>query len=258
LTGSDHRKVSRREPGHVLFTGPTRGTDEGGNEMLLAVADDPGEYIGDPFPAPGAEVHRRSDARGFLVVDHAWESVIVARWPMRVWRVTDVVPASREYQVTAWYTRATSVRIAEELEAWRVFGQRGWGVAAVIEQSAALDREDASALANGRPEEAGDAYRRGWAAWESASGDRSPVGHGLILVSQTVERAAMAIDPSLFKFDPVHEVDVLADRQWGQAKRACLEAALAFGAPELLTPADADVMSAGWRARFGTPNHPRD
>jgi hypothetical protein len=37
-------------------------------------------------------------------------------------------------------SRANSVRIVDELDAWRVFGAYGWAVAAVIEASASIDR----------------------------------------------------------------------------------------------------------------------
>jgi len=239
------------EGGHVLLS---RFAPEGGEEMLLATHPDGTGFIGEPYPFPGAEIQRRPDERRWLVVDHVWDVINLPAWPIRVWRVTDVVPAPAEEQVAPWYTRASALRIVEELDAWRVFGEHGWKVAAIIERSAAIDRDDAAALANGREDGAGDAYNRAWETWrQRGPAHGSPIGRGLILVDRAVQRAAKAIDLSLFKFDPVDQVDVLNDRTWIRASHACLEAALAFGAPDLVPRADAGVMTAAWRARFNSP-----
>jgi hypothetical protein len=189
-------------------------------------------------------------------VYHAWSVVSVSRWPMRVWRVTDVGAAPPESQLSPSYTRANSVRIVDEVEAWRVFGASGWAVATVIEGSASIDRDDVTVLAPGRSADSDDLYARAWEAWDPGTAGGSPVGSGLILVWQAVEQAARSIDPSLFTFDPVDGVDVLTDRDWTLAGRACTEAALAFGAPSLLSASDGELLSATWRAHFDNPRRP--
>jgi hypothetical protein len=54
------------------------------------------------------------------------DTVIVAQWPSRLWRVADIEPAPPAHQVISRITRATSVRVVEEVEAWRLFGPLGW------------------------------------------------------------------------------------------------------------------------------------
>ena len=150
-------------------------------------------------------------------------------------------------------TRAEAVRVIEELDAWRVFGEHGWRVGTVITQSALLDRDDAAALASARDDRAGDAFRRAWQAWSQLGTSGCPIGHGLVLVSGAVQHAAMSIDRSLLSFDPVDGVDVLDDPTWIAARMACLEAAMAYGAPDLLSRVDTDSMCAAWQERFNCP-----
>jgi hypothetical protein len=70
------------------------------------------------------------------------------------------------------------------------------------------------------------------------------------------ERSGEETNPDLFVEDPVHRVDVLADRIWIGAANVCLEAALAFGSPQLFESIDIEAMTTGWIARFGSPDSP--
>ena len=72
-------------------------------------------------------------------------------------------------------------------------GRTGSRVASIVERSAVLSNEDAAALAHTRSERAGGLYEHVWSAW-SPTAAGSPVGHGLILVEESVRRAAESVD----------------------------------------------------------------
>jgi hypothetical protein len=172
--------------------------------------------------------------------------MIVNRWPVRLWRVTDIEAAAPASQVSDWYTRAISVGIVEELPAWLLFGDHGYAVTQIIDAAGRLEDEDVNVLAAARPDAAGHIYAEAWRRWQAQARSDSPVGCALIVVHHAVEQSARRSGLPVFRYDPVDEVDVLADRTWAAAEAACLEATLGLGAPHLAGPTEQVLLTQAW------------
>lgn len=91
----------------------------------------------------------------WIAVDHELSSVVVARWPGRLWAVeiVDAVTAqdgAGGLRADAGYTRAAAVKILHAVPVAALFGAHGAEVCAVIEAAAKLDLAGAERLAEMR------------------------------------------------------------------------------------------------------------
>jgi hypothetical protein len=232
-------------------------------EGYVYVADsDPGFFAG---VVRGTVVRRPNRSPPWVVVDHTIESVVVARWPGRLWRVVVLDDDGIEQaNAHARYTRAVAVRAVEEVPAWRLFGDSGEAVMGVLAFASRLDAATARRLAEHRHPEADQAYSRAFRRWldRVRSGSvhgtwdfsgtlaavdgpsRSPLNCGLSLVYHTVwDRAEVVSGPAAFVQDD--EGERALGPVWGTAASALLDAAMAFGAPADVCE-DAAVLTAAW------------
>ena len=221
----------------------------------LVVRTSGAEYIGEPFPEPGARVRLRPDGGPpWLVVEFGVEGVLVPSWPIRLWEVTEVEPAPEAEQISTRATRAVAFTVVRELDAWRVFGPQGQSVAWLLDCLALLTRDDVLALADalrGEPAESNERLtdRRFRRPGRSYIGLDGPSQTALELAHQAVLRAARDRDPSALAFDPVDGVDVLANPDWTNAAQAVARAVIGF----VEAPADAALLILAWKSRFGDP-----
>lgn len=243
-----------RSAGHALLRSPSGPVDESvRRDNFLQAPVSEHDFAGSPYPQPGVRVRGTGGNPPWLVVDHYIDRMIVNRWPVRLWRVTDIEAAPPESQVSEWYTRAISVRIVEELPAWLLFGDHGDEVTSIIDAAGQLGHEDVTVLAAARPDAAGHIYAEAWRRWQPQARSGSPVGYALILVHHAVEQSARRSGLSVFRYDPVDGVDVLADRTWAAAEAACVEAALGLGAPHLVDPTEQALLTQAWRRWLAAP-----
>ena len=208
-----------------------------------------------------------------MVVDHSIESVVVAKWPGRLWRVAVLEAAVEQALPGANYTRAVSVKVIEEHPVSTLFGSNGELVCRVIEAAGAVVLEDVTLLAEAVHPEARRVYSRIWSRWlgrPAADGDeshadalaapgnaggRSPIGSGFtVLHSVLTGRARTLVGDAAFVMDDGG--DPVFAPIWASAADAFLHAAMAFGAPELISLSDREVLTAAWAKRYGS-DHPR-
>jgi hypothetical protein len=214
----------------------------------------------------------------WLVVDHELASVVVARWPGRLWAVEVVDPIRADDLAAAghpplrkdiWYTRAAAVKVLHEMPVATLFGNCGAEVCAVIEAATGLTLERAIRLANARHRDAGGAQTRVRKHWLSRDttlshkyGDdldgmlavaeqrtRSPVGAGLLVICGEVRRSAEAIGGSSVWVIDADQEDAWLAEPWSKASAALIDAALAFGAPDLMR--DSNILATAWRHAIG-------
>jgi hypothetical protein len=212
----------------------------------------------------GTVVRNPDDGPPWIVVDRAIESIVVAKWPGRLWKVEVLKAASEQARAQAGYTRAVEVRVIEELPPALLFGPHGDAVLDVIAKASAATREQVSALERAADPEARAAYSRAWSRWlgddESddahadtlaafSRGGRSPIGSGFtVLHSVLAARAHGIAGETAFVED--EEGDPMFAPEWQSAVDAFLHAAMAFGAPEIAS-IDRRVLTAAWDAVFG-------
>jgi hypothetical protein len=180
------------------------------------------------------------------------DAMAVLTLPDRLWRVDDLDGVVRVHPRNPW-VRCTALTVREDLPNWFVMGPHGDSVASVIDRARRLTDEQARAIAS---LDAADEERLASAAWDPR-GDTTygytvtPVGCGLHEVYRAVEEAARQTDPRLFAWDEEDGAEFLADPAWIQAARAANAAALAVGAPDILTPQENQRLALRWTSVVG-------
>ncbi|MEV4411503.1 hypothetical protein [Catellatospora sp. NPDC049609] len=217
-----------------------------------------------PRAVAGGRVTLPAPRPPWLLVHRSLDQMLVTRWPVRLFRVAEVPPATeRERAVLAdavaellpiaGFTRAACVDVLEELSPALLFGPYGAAVARVLDAGCALDEQTAHRLAQARHRNAEQAYRAAWRRWldgPRVSGASSPVGSGFALLHRVVgDSARLRGRPGAWVVDGDGE-DVVAE-PWRAAFSALLEAAMAYGAPDLSDGAAGVAMSTAWHAVYG-------
>jgi hypothetical protein len=227
----------------------------------------------------GARISLSDRRPPWIVVDHSIDSVLIARWPGRLWRVRIVDPVNDDdvraagagkLLPSAGYKRAIAVDVVEEIQSSRLFGVQGEAVCVVIAQASQLDLAQAKSLAEARHPDAGKAYSDAWNTWLisvggtsshrgedltgtlgiSAGGFRSPINCGFSVLHRTISiRAESLAGGSAFVID--EEGERYLEPTWSAASAALLEAAMAFGAPSLSREEDEHIMASAWRSVIG-------
>ena len=171
--------------------------------------------------APGARIELPSRSPPWIVVDHAIDSVLVARWPGKLWFVVDVdANGIDQANPNAHYTRAYAVTVQRQIPSWKLFGDYGKSVCSVIAAAAQLSVDQVRMLANLRHPDADHAYSLAWETWLTRQGfadvgessvrsgtlaapapgrSRSPINCGLTVLHTTIwNRANMLVGSSAF------------------------------------------------------------
>jgi hypothetical protein len=194
-------------------------------------------------PERTADQKLESDA-GLMVQDVA---TIVLSWPTSLWRVDDL-----ERPMRGGYrrTRCLAFTVVEQVPTWLVAGPHGDAVEWVISLTRKLTGDQVHALASMPNEGEAPLKQAMWEKWQHTG---SPVGCGLLTLSQAVDDAARRVGSHLFALDE-DGVESLNDPSWLRAFGAAHSAALGLGAPELFAPHERAVLVRRWSAVFGTPS----
>lgn len=199
----------------------------------------------------GALVRTPRAAPPWIVVDREIPTIIVASWPGRLLRVEIVEGmAAPSPGRELWYVRCRAVKIVEELAPARVFGPHGARVVEVIEAAQRLSLDQARRLARHDSPEADEVYAAAWSAWIAGDGagrSGSPVGHGFAVLDDELEHRARAVaGPAGVTLDDDGGHDLA--EPWCDARSALLHAAMALGAPQLVTPDGRAHLLRGWHS----------
>jgi hypothetical protein len=219
----------------------------------------------------GAKVRLNERRPPWIVVDHQIESVIVARWPGRLFQVA-IVDAEGVVQAgeQAPYTRAVEIEVCTEIPAARLFGKQGRRVCSILSHAGGLDVVDVQALARARHPDARKAFSRAWESWSAeinrksddqgrtaaaalGSGrirQESPINWGFAVLNRVIRRRAESLVGS-YAFLIDEDGERYLERTWASASIALAEAAMALGAPMFVRTDDRMVLSAAWRSVFG-------
>lgn len=223
----------------------------------------------------GDTVHVEGRGPPWIVVDREPAGAILARWPGRLWRVR-IEEAATEHDQRNFggtplpyvrYTRCISVAVEAEEDVAILFGTYGSSVLRVLEQASRISRAHAEVLAANRHPNAAAAQDRVWRNWLRQRGQSddihdqydgtlqmggqswgSPINQGLSVLHDIVFRRAKHLDGDAATESD--DEDVWLVQPWSEADRVIGDAALALGAPELMTDEDRDILLHGWSRVF--------
>jgi hypothetical protein len=217
----------------------------------------------------GATIRNVDSDPPWIVVDHAIESIIAEGWPGRLWKVSILEAAGEQPIRPARYTRAVAVRVLEELPTSILFGAHGEEVCRVIERAARVSVEDVRLLAEAARPAAREAYSQAWNRWLGEvepdspnrgqdhsdtlavilvpGGARFPIGVGLtVLYSVLSDRARSLVGDVAFVVD--EEGDQSFAPEWAAVSDAFLQAAMALGAPQLMSTEERELLLSAWKS----------
>ena len=226
------------------------------------------------------EVVRNDNRRPpWIVVDHALESLIIPKWPGKLWEV-EVVDAvndadleasgAGQLQPQANYIRAIAVNILKELPLESLFGQYGNHIINILDSIDDIDESKAIELSNACKPEAASLYSKAWNVWIAGGNNESikpgndhfhiiaitgtssdsPINKGLsVICSHIYERAREVTDGAAILVD--EEGEVYLEPTWSKVSDVLLHAAMGYGARDLLAPEECKNLTSAWESVFG-------
>ncbi|MCU7821272.1 hypothetical protein [Kitasatospora sp. DSM 101779] len=190
--------------------------------------------------------------------------------------------ANEGFAPSAGHSRAHAVDVLAELSPGVLFGPAGEEVARVADAAAALTPAAVGRLAPACTDAGRAAYAAAWDRWlvdqpnpgpylgsdhaatlliPGAGRVGSPIGHGFLAVHAAVRASALTRGgAAAFTADRRDEDGEDEDTEergtrlapaWSAAADALLGAAMVLGAPDLLEPAEAALLTAPWRLLTG-------
>lgn len=128
-------------------------------------------YVGDgdsgpmAAAAPGHRVRCPGGGPPWIVVDRDYPSIVVHRWPGKLWRVRILTKATEQPLACATYTRASSVHVLSEEPLAALFGHNGKAVVELFDRVSQLRRWMIESLAASGDAEATGVYDAVWDRW---------------------------------------------------------------------------------------------
>lgn len=228
----------------------------------------------------------------WIVVDRSIASLTLGRrWPGQLWRVRVTQLGDMAGLVAQpGYWRAAAIELLQPLPLGTLFGPHGQAVVDILARIPELTREQARALGADLPADGWDRYGRAWERWATDEDDpgatppagaseapagsewhgvlsaarrrggaHSPIHAGFMQVHGLLRRRAEAVDGDaafIREEDEDGDIDEWLAAPWDGASDALLFAAMARGAPQYLSAADADALARPWRGVFGDLDRP--
>jgi hypothetical protein len=219
----------------------------------------------------GQIIKNKKKGPPWVVVDHGFENMTIAKWPGSVWLAEVIDEAKntglREY---AKYTRANGVKIIERLPLSVLFGSFGAGVLKIIESTSGIDLDIAKKLASAFPDEALELYSKGWNIFEGTNNDQppfygrnhqntiampgdegcSPINNAFkIIYSQVFDKANDITGGQAILSDD--EGNLSLDYQWLKTCNSYLCAAMAIAYQEKYSSDEMTSLSKAWETVYG-------
>jgi len=186
---------------------------------------------------------------------YVWEHPegISVKWPVRVFRVTDIDEVRRSGFARRIHV-CRAVTVVDEIPAWRIFGANGATVVRLVEQAAALDEESVGRFAPPLPE------ANAWVITHNEARDDGGTLSAAIIVRDALYDAARRSPVALFETREVWDseagtymTEVLVDPRWKAALSAAWCAAYGFAAKPFIDARQFQVLTSAWITALGRP-----
>lgn len=219
----------------------------------------------------GQTIKNKKKGPPWIVVDHGFENMTIAKWPGSLWRAEVIDEAKNTgLRQNAKYTRANGVKIIEKLPLSILFGGYGAGVLKVIESTSDIDLDKAKKLADTFPDQALELYSKGWNIFGGTKdnqppfygrnhqntiampGDegRSPINNAFtIIYSQVFDKAKEITGGQAILSD--NEGNLSLDDEWSKTCNSYLCAAMAIAYQEKYSSEEIALLSKAWGTVYG-------
>lgn len=219
----------------------------------------------------GQTIKNKKKGPPWIVVDHGFENMTIAKWPGLLWRAEVIDEAKNTgLRENAKYTRADGVKIIEKLPLSILFGGYGTGVLKVIESTSDIDLDIAKKLAGTFPDQALELYSKGWNIFGGTKNDQppfygrnyqntiampgdegcSPVNNAFtIIYSQVFDKANEITGGQAILSDD--EGNLSLDDEWSKTCNSYLCAAMAMAYQEKYSSEEIALLSKAWETVYG-------
>jgi hypothetical protein len=219
----------------------------------------------------GQTIKNKKKGPPWIVVDHGFENMTIAKWPGSLWRAEVIDEAKNtgllEY---AKYTRANGVKIIEKLPLDYLFGDFGAGILKIIQSASTISSDSVETLASTFPCEALELYSKGWNIYGGTKTDQppfygrdhqntiampgdegcSPINSAFkIIYSQVFDQANELTDGEAILSDDKGNLSL--DDVWSTACNSFLCTAMAIAYQHKFTGDEIALLSKAWESVYG-------
>lgn len=225
----------------------------------------------------GDSVIKKDKKPPFIVVDHSLDTTIITQWPGKLFKV-EIINPSREERINqglvkdVWYTRTFGVKILEEVEIKKLFGNNGQKVEQIIDLTRNITEEKVKELSKFDKGLNKELFTKAWRNWIiiydanhpfvndnhhntiklSPKNERysSPIKEGLSIISSQFDiRARELVGGSAFKVDEEGEICLLPI--WANAVEKILHAGMSYASDNILSESERETLRTPFNEVFG-------
>jgi hypothetical protein len=219
----------------------------------------------------GQTIKNKKKGPPWIVVDHGFEKMTIAKWPGTLWRAEVIDEAKNTGLLEhARYTRANGVKIIERLPLDVLFGNYGVCVLKIIESASTIDVDTSKKLASTFTGEALALYSKGWNIFGGTKNEQppyygrnhqntiampgdegcSPINNAFsIIYSQVFDRANELTEGKAILSDD--EGNLSLDEEWSKACNSYLCAAMAVAYQQKYSQNEVELLSKVWESIYG-------
>lgn len=212
----------------------------------------------------------------WIVVDHDLNSIIVTKWPGKLFEV-EVLNQSNEKKINkglvkdVLYTRTLGVKIIREIPLENLFGENGAEICQIINSTRNITEQQVISLSKFKNDDSREIYSKAWEKWidiydkeSSYARDKhydtlkiftnnnryssSPIKQGLAIIANQLDlRAREILGKEAFIIDEGEEYLI---SEWADAMEKLLHAGMAKESDGLLTLEEKEILMKPCRETF--------
>lgn len=219
----------------------------------------------------GQTINNKKKGPPWMVVDHGFENMTIAKWPGSLWRA-EVIDEAKNTGLSEYakYTRANGIKIIERLPLSVLFGGFGAEVLNIVESTSSIDLGLAKKLESAFPDEALELYSKGWNIFGGTKNEQppfygrnhqntiampgdeacSPINKAFtIIYSQVFDQANEITGGQAILSDD--EGNLSLDDEWSKTCNSYLCAAMAIAYQENYSSDEIALLSKAWESVYG-------
>jgi hypothetical protein len=219
----------------------------------------------------GKYVKNKKPGPPWFVIDHAINSMTVAKWPGSLWEAQIVDEAKNTGLLDyAKYSRANEIKVLRQLPLSNLFGKYGEAILKIISTASSINLDDVNILSALSTDDALSLYSKGWNIFGGTKNDDSPnfgrnhkntiampgdegcspINNGFkIIYGEVFNRANELTNGEAIHSD--EDGNAFLEPTWQNACNAFLCAAMAIAYQDKYTNDEIKTLSKAWEEVYG-------